>query len=260
MVRSSPLSLTKLGLSALCLMTVMSPSFAAKPEQLKNRAMGTKVDCRGAHSCASWLTTNFAGKRPLAILANDRWIVSIAPLGRSLPGKGPDVEDDLGNDGTEPPGTGGDTPTGDGEVVANDNNGHGNDPGHVDDSNPGNSGDNQNGGADNSGSDNSSGGGADNSGSDNSSEGGADNNGNNPQPGDNGHGNDPGHVDDSNPGNSSDNQNGGVDNNGSDNGNAGGSSNNGPSSSDTGNGGQHDDNGHGNDPGHSDSSNPGKGK
>src|SRR5215207_388279 len=248
MVRSSPFSLTTLGLSsALCLMSAMSPSFAAKPEQLKYRAMGTKVDCRGTHSCASWLTTNFAGKRPLAILANDRWIVSIAPLARSLPGQGPDVEDDSGNEGTAPPRTGGDTPTGDGGAVADDNNGHGNDPGHVDDSNPGSSGDNQNGGADNSGSDNSSGGGADN-------------NGNSQQPGDNGHGNDPGHVDDSNPGNSSDNQNGGADNNGSDNGNAGGSSNNGSSASDTGNGGQHDDNGHGNDPGRSDSSNPGKGK
>jgi hypothetical protein len=195
MVRSSSLSLTTLGLSsALCLMSAMSPSFAAKPEQLKNRAMGTKVDCRGAHSCASWLTTNFAGKRPLAILANDRWIVSIAPLGRSLPGQGPGVEDDSGNEGTEPPGTGGDIPTEDGGAAADDNNGHGNDPGHVDDSNPGNSSDNQNGGADNNGSDNGNAGGSSNNGSSNSDT------GNGGQHDDNGHGNDPGHSDNSNPG------------------------------------------------------------
>ena len=177
MVRSSSLSLTTLGLSsALCLMSAMSPSFAAKPEQLKNRAMGTKVDCRGAHSCASWLTTNFAGKRPLAILANDRWIVSIAPLARSLPEQGPGGEDP-GNDGTEPPGTGGDIPTEDGGAAADDNNGHGNDPGHVDDSNPGNSSDNQNGGADNNGSDNGNAGGSNNNGSGNGNAGGSDNDG-----------------------------------------------------------------------------------
>jgi hypothetical protein len=189
MVRSSSLSLMTLGLSsAICLLSAMSPSFAAKPEQLNDRAMGTKVDCRGAHSCASWLTTNFAGKRPLAMFANDRSMASIAPLGRrSVPGQGPDVEEDPGPGGPGPTGAGGDTPTDDGGIVADDNNGHGNDPGHVDDSNPGNSSNNQNGGADNSG-------------PDNGNAGGAGNNGNNQQPGDNGHGNDPGHSDSSNPG------------------------------------------------------------
>jgi hypothetical protein len=208
MVRSSSLSLMTLGLSsAICLLSAMSPSFAAKPEQLNDHAMGTKVDCRGAYSCASWLTTNFAGKRPLAMLANDRSMASIALGRRSVPGQGPDVEEDPGNGGTGPTGAGSDTPTNDAGAVADDNNGHGNDPGHVDESNPGNSSDNQNGGADNSGPDNGNAGGANSDGSDNGNSGGANNNsssnsnaGNGSPDNNNGHGNDPGHSDSSNPG------------------------------------------------------------
>lgn len=270
MVRSSAFNLSTLGLSsALCLLFVTSSSHAAKPEHL--RAMGTHVDCRGVHTCASWLTTNFAGKRPLAIIAKRGSIASIASLGRrSDPPQGPDIEEGSGGSVTDP-GTGADTPADGGNIVADNNNGHGNDPGHVDDSNPESSSDNQTGAVTDTGNDpgNADGANPGQGGTDQQSNGSGNdgaNQGNDSTSGvthdDNGHGNDPGGTDSSNPGqgagqsnNSSGNAGsaGGADNNGADNGNAGHAASNG-------NQGQHDDNGHGNDPGHSDSSNPGKAK
>ena len=173
MVHRSSLTILAISLSsAVCLLSLLPSSQAAG---LQSHVLGTQMNCRGAQNCSSWLTTNFAGKTAPTFRGAGHSMTSQG----LRPGKRSDRTGDSEQDSV-----GGKSQSTTGTDVADNNNGHGSDLGHVGESNPRNSIGNQGG----------------------------------DQHDDNGHGNDVGHVDSSNPGQGS--QNNG--NNGSSNVNANG--------------------------------------
>lgn len=203
--------LTLLTLSAALFLSVSAPALAKSNSEF---AMGMEAGCRGLRDCPSWLTRNFAGAK-FGIRRSSKSLGSLAS-NQSIKKE----TDDSGSDQSSPDTGSSDT------LVTNHDNGHGNDPDHVDESNPGDSSNNQNGGS----------GARDEAHDDN----GHANDGSHADHDDNGHGNDAGGVDSSNPG-------------------SGGEGGNGNSGGNSDSVGGDDDNGHGNDTGGVDSSNPGNG-
>lgn len=179
--------------------------------------------------------------------------------GSAIGNEDPVIDDDGGNEPADQ--SLGDPGQSEGNVENNgasgngddDNNGHGNDPGGQDPSNPGqgnDSGDGNDNGTD-SGQGNGNAGGNDNEANNSQDSGNAGDNGasDNADDGNNGHGNDPGGQDSSNPGQG----NGSGANKGQGNGNGSAGDNGASGNGDDGN------NGHGNDPGGQDPGNPGQG-